>query len=425
MSFDKQNFISNPNFKFQEYPAQLRECLGTTYTYDVYKSKEGKTILITPYWNIDKQCNTEGDPSVGLENYHFISLIDLSNNKEITTLVGHRDRVVTCRFFEDPFNGKQYLISADRKYQVKVWDLTDKGKIIFDKHVENYDNFIYSLLMIFDKTTIYVVVSTLGSGETCVYKIGDDQFIKKLNDTKDLNIYYLDYWYEEKDENENPEHHIIQLGKSNILITQLNKDKNAVIKVNEEKYANILCGMVFQKGGYDLLITSSTRGFIQLINLKEKDDNKRVLWSKEYPDVFFYNFVRWNDKYLLLYEALQRRILIFDTEVENINTPYKIVSKVLCPEMYFDRFIRKVDHPKYGESILSVGIDWRVKLYTNRNIVKEEKKEEKEEKEENKEGKNEEPTNETFSARAAPPAAICRADHHSISFVKIQTKGLM
>ena len=51
--------------------------------------------------------------------------------------------------------------------------------------------------------------------------------------------------------------------------------------------------------------------------------------------------------------------------------------------MYFDRFIRKVDHPVYGESILSVGIDWKVKLYTNRNIIKEEEKGEK--KEENKE----------------------------------------
>ena len=61
MSFDKQNFVTNPNFKFRENPAELRECLGTTFTYDVYKDKQGRTILITPYWNIDKQCNTEGD----------------------------------------------------------------------------------------------------------------------------------------------------------------------------------------------------------------------------------------------------------------------------------------------------------------------------------------------------------------------------
>ena len=384
MSFDQQNFVSNPNFKFREYPSTLRECLGTTFTYDVYKNKQGQTILITPYFNIDKQCNTEGDPSVGLENYHYISLIDLSNNQEIRKLVGHRDRIVTCRFFEDPYTGKQYLVSADRKYQVKVWDLTADGKKIFDKQVEEkYDNFIYSVLMVFEKDTFYVIVSTLGNGETCVYNISNEQNIRKLKETRELNIYYLDYWFEESDENGKPEHHIIQLGKSNILVSQLNKDTNYVIKVEDEKFANILCGMVFKKGDKDLLIASSTRGYIQVIDLKAKEEAKRVVYKQNYPDVFFYNFVRWNEKYILLYEALQRRILILDSDNE-----YKIVSKVLCPEMYFDRFIRKVDHPLYGESILSVGIDWKIKLYTNRNIIKEEEKGEKAE-EKNEEEKKE------------------------------------
>ena len=388
MSFDKQNFKTNPNFKFRENPAELRECLGTTYTYDVYKDKQGRAILITPYWNINKQCNTEGDPSVGLEKYHYISLIDLSNNEEIQTLVGHTDRVVTCRFFEDPFTKKHYLISADRKYKVKVWDLTDNGKIVFDKELkEGYDNFIYSVLMIFEQNKIYVVTSTLGSGETNVFVIGSDEAPKKLKDTKDLNIYYLDYWFEEKDADGNSEHHIIQCGKNKILISQLKKDSNYEI-ATEEKYANNLCGMVYKKGDKDLLITSATRGLIEIIDLKERKELQKI----EHSDVFFYNFVRWNDQYILLYEAMQRRILVLDTD-----NNYKVVSKVLCPEMYYDRFIRKVDHPKYGESILSVGIDWKVKLYTNRNIVKEEVKEEEKEGEkgenkiqENKEEKTEE-----------------------------------
>ena len=295
MSFDKQNFKTNPNFKFRESPADLRECLGTTYTYDVYKDKQGRVILITPYWNINEQCNKEGDPSVGLEKYHYISLIDLSNNEEIQTLVGHTDRVVTCRFFEDPFTGKQYLISADRKYKVKVWDLTDNGKIVFDKELkEGYDNFIYSVLMIFEQNKIYVVTSTLGSGETNVFVIGSDEAPKKLKDTKDLNIYYLDYWFEEKDADGNSEHHIIQCGKNKILISQLKKDSNYEI-ATEEKYANNLCGMVYKKGDKDLLITSATRGLIEIIDLKERKELQKI----EHSDVFFYNFVKYTDHSIL------------------------------------------------------------------------------------------------------------------------------
>jgi len=265
------------------------------------------------------------------------------------------------------------------------------GKTIFDKQVEiKYDNFIYSVLMIFEIGKIYAVVSTLGSGETVVYTIGSEQPGMQLKDTKDINIYYLDYYKKELD-NGDIEHNIIQLGKNNIIVTKLNKDltneSNYVIKVQEENFANILCGMVFTKNNKDLLITSSTRGLILVIDLNSTQDppeNRIIKRLADFTDVFFYNFVRWNDKYILLYEALQRRILVLDTDND-----YNIVSKVLCPEMYFDRFIRKVYHPIYGESILSVGIDWKIKLFTNRNIIKEEEKADKKEEEKKEEIKDE------------------------------------
>ena len=53
-----------------------------------------------------------------------------------------------------------------------------------------------------------------------------------------------------------------------------------------------------------------------------------------------------NDQYVLLNDCLQRRILVLD-----INDKFNIKSKVLCPKMYFDRFMKKEDHPLYRESI--------------------------------------------------------------------------
>ena len=41
--------------------------------------------------------------------------------------------------------------------------------------------------------------------------------------------------------------------------------------------------------------------------------------------------------------------------------------------MHFEKFIKKVEHPKYGESILSVGIDFKIKLFINRNIIQNKK----------------------------------------------------
>ena len=62
-------------------------------------------------------------------------------------------------------------------------------------------------------------------------------------------------------------------------------------------------------------------------------------------------------------DSFEKKIFVID-----INDNYKVKSKVLCPKMHFERFMRKIDHPLYGESILSVGIDWKIKLFINRNI---------------------------------------------------------
>ena len=106
---------------------------------------------------------------------------------------------------------------------------------------------------------------------------------------------------------------------------------------------------------------SATYGLVLVVDLETKTKVKEILMD----DVHLYSFVRWNDHYLLLNDCLQRRVIVFD-----MLNDYKIKSKVLCPEMYFERFIKKVNHPKYGESLLSVGIDWTIKLFVNRNIIK-------------------------------------------------------
>ena len=229
--------------------------------------------------------------------------------------------------------------------------------------------------MFFDENKIYVVTSTLGNGETLIYTVGDKAEPTKIEYTKDTSVYYLDYWNEKKDDGK-LYHYIIQLVKNSVIIHSFTEGKEIQRFDTGEKYANNLCGMVYKKNGKDLLITSATRGLIQVIDL----ESKKLLWSKEYNDVFFYNFVKWNENIILLYDAFQRRIFVLDTNTEG-NQAYKIISKVLCPEMFYDKFIKKVNHPVYGESLLSIGVDWRIKLWVNRNVVvddvKEEEKKEK------------------------------------------------
>ena len=343
MSFDAIPFKSNPNFKFKEIVVEKTECLASSYQFDCYKAKDGETYLISPYWDID-----HADKPV-----HHISLINLRTKEVYKKLEGHKDRVLCARYYKDPYTQKDYLISCDRKYKFIVWDLSEDGKNIFEKE-EKYESFIYSVILMFEPDKMYAVTSTLANGDSFVHCIKDGSRTE-LKDTKDLFVYFMTYWWDEK----NKEHNIISCGKNKILISQFNAKTNYSV-TTDDKHPYNLGGMVYKNKDKDYLITSATYGLIKVIDLQAKKDIKTITFE----DVFLYSFVKWNDRYLLVNDCLQRRILVLDID------DFTVKSKVLCPEMYFDRFIKKVEHPLYGESIMSVGIDWKIKLFVNRNITK-------------------------------------------------------
>ena len=348
MSFDLVNFKSNPNFKFKEYVKEKSECLASTCQFDCYKD-EGETFLISPYFDIGNIPKRE----------HHISVINLRTNEVKYTLNEHKDRILNARYFQDPYTKKHYLISSDRKGHVIVWDLSDNGKIIYDETFK-YESFIYSVLLFFEENNIiYAVISTLGSGETWVVNINEKDKKVQLKNSKDLNVYFLTYWFDESKK----EHNIISCAKNKIVIDEYKSGAQKEFKTDDKHQYN-LAGIVIKKddGKKNYLITSATYGLIKVIDL----DTKAELYNYTYDEVFFYCFVKWNDQYVLLNDCLQRRILVLD-----INDKFNIKSKVLCPKMYFDRFMKKVDHPLYGESILTVGIDWKIKLFINRNIRRE------------------------------------------------------
>ena len=353
MSFESEDFTSNPNFKFKEIVVEKTECLGGSFQFDTYRDSNGEVYLISPYWDIDNLDKPE--------TQHYLSIINLKNQKVEMKLTGHKDRVITARYFQNPYTKKNYLISADRKCRVIVWDLSDNGKQIYNHDDIRYESFIYSVLLFFEPNDkIYAVISTLVSGESWVIPLDNPKNKKELKDTKELNVYFMTYWWDD----DKKQHNIISCGKNKIQINQFKADTNTnecYSFQTDDKHPYNLGGMVYKNKGKDYLITSATYGLIKIIDLQTRTESKSITFE----DVFLYSFVRWNDQYILLNDALQRRILVIDMDDD-----YKIKSKVLCPEMYFERFIRKVDHPIYGESILCVGIDWKIKLFVNRNITR-------------------------------------------------------
>ena len=255
---------------------------------------------------------------------------------------------------------KNYIISADRKYNVIVWDLDDYSKK-FETEIK-YEGFIYSCYLIFEGKEMWAVTSSIGSnGVTKVFNV-ETKECKEINESKNLNVYYLDHWYNEKAESNDEKHVIIQCAKNKVLFSNYPKNTSYHTISTDDKNPYILTGRVFKNQDKDMFVFAASYGLIQFIDLETKTMVQSYDLNSE--DVHLCGFVRWNDTYLLLNDCSQRRIIVFDM-LDN----YKIKSKVVSPSMKFEKFIKKVNHPLYGESLLSLGIDWALKLYTTRDLV--------------------------------------------------------
>ena len=230
----------------------------------------------------------------------------------------------------------------------------------------DYDAFIYSCLLIFDEDQDRMFAVASSVSQTNITKIVDCQTknISEIQDTKDTNVYYLDCWKNTNPQDNSENYIIIQCGKGKIIMTTFPGKKNYHVVETGENNPYVSGGLVFKNKDKELFAASSTYGMVQIINLETKETE----FSIKLDDVHLYSFTKWNDYYLLLGDCLQKRIIVFDLE-----DGYQIKSKVLCPEMHFEKFIKKVEHPKYGESILTVGIDFKIKLFINRNIIKDKK----------------------------------------------------
>jgi len=331
--------IIAPKFKFKEYIYEKAECFSSSQQFDCYKNKKGEIILIMVYFDIDRP----GD------RIHDILFISLNDNKVIKKLEEHKDRVLIVRYFQEPNSKKNYLISADRRQIVMVWDLDDFCKI-FETEM-NYISFIYGALLISYLNNIYAIVSTLGEGSTKIFNLKDKSKVIKINNTKNLPIYYLTYWYNKKSN----QLIIIQCGKMLILMTEFPNNKVYDTLNTGEKYPYNLGGLVFKNEERDFLAISSSFGLITIYDLEQKKIMLKILFGK----AFLYNIIKWNDNYLFALDSLNKQIINFNIK----DNDFKQEDEIQLPELYIDRFIKKVNHPIYGESLLTIGNDWKIKLF--------------------------------------------------------------
>jgi len=356
MFFEEENFSSPPNFKYEETISKESDCLSNCNTFDLYNEKNNDIILITP-------CI---DP-INFNNEEFnINLINLNNNEITKKLSGHKDRILSVKLFQNPKTKNIYLLSIDKGHNIIIWDIEKNFQKIFEKKFEyELNTFIYSALIIFGESNTWVVASSISEkNKTLVIDMSDmnkrENFVE-IKESENIPIYCLLYWFNKNEENEKDKHNIIQCGKNRILITQFpgNTTYYSIIQNPIKYYSGCI---IYQLKEKDYLAISSCSGAIIIFDLEEKNIVKNFDIS---GGVHLFSFIKWNENYLMVIDTRNKKLIIMD-----MTNNYKIVSRNYLPELGIGVYMKKLRHPKYGESVLISGKDWTIKLFTLKGVMR-------------------------------------------------------
>jgi len=344
-------YINKIDYKFINEPKNLKYKLDVTDTNDFY----GYNIFEV---FISYKDNKEYLVSKNINNFN-LDVFSLLNIKKIFSLEGHKNRVITIRYFINNSNYNEYLISADNNGLVIIWDITNEYNIIYQIDTyyitdEDNDTNINSCLLLFIKNNNYIITSTGNISDdnnksaTKVYSLDDGKFIKYINNTKDLKVCYLLYWYN----NRNYKHYIIHLAYKKIIINNLLEGElySELIKP-EDKHVS---GLIYNKDNNDYLCSSSENGYINIWDLY----NKNLFKVINTYNCFLMHIIEWNSKYIIVGDYKNKSFIIIDIE------KYEIICDIQSNHTQELKTIKKLYHPIYGESLLSASRDKKIKLWS-------------------------------------------------------------
>ena len=344
-------YLNKINYIFKKEPQNLKYQLNITDSntsagwndiFEIFVSyKDNKEYLISP----------------NIHNYN-LDIFDLLDNKKIKSLKEHDNNIRSIRYFinKNSPNYNEYLISADDNKIVIIWDITDNYNIKYQIDTQ-YGHNIYSCLLVFphNLNDNYIITSTyyesdnIDNSSTKVYSLNNNKYIKYIENTNNLAVYYLLSWYNKK----NNKYYLIQFSYKKIIINNFIEDELYTELVKEPE-DNHFSGFIYNKDDNDYLYASSSIGYINIWDLY----NKKIFKVIYINNCKLAHIIQWNNKFILVADYNNKSFKIVDIEkykfISDINGQH--IDKVVC--------VKKLYHPVYGESLLSAGRDKTIKLWT-------------------------------------------------------------
>ena len=331
INFEK---ITSFPYKFYFYKDLIQENLGLCSTFITFKSIN--KILTLVYITDD---------------YSIISY-DIVKNKQLNIIKNPQKDICNLQYCLDNKNKRDLVLSQSCYNNIKIWDINNYKCILNLKDLElNYVSISKVCFMNY-KNNIYIILSSTSfSDPTCKLFDLSGKLIKKIDFDSNIN-YIITY----KDD---------ELSKFYILISTPNMIKS--YNYDEGKiyhnYLNIQKSYI-----YNLIVVNKDRIW-EPTHLFGNYGNYAIIWNfntgEMLNNVYFNgninNICLWNNQFLIAID-------------ENLNENKDIISlldvstgklkkNLITSENCKFSMISKIEHPDYGEGLVILTQDHKIKLF--------------------------------------------------------------
>ena len=341
---------NNPqNLKLKQDIVTTNTKGGLNDIFEVFTSLKDKTLFLV-------------SPNKNNFNLDLITLID---NKLKISLKGHLKKVTNVRYFLNIFTNEDYLISSDESGIVNLWDISNNYSKKYSIDT-NYNDIIYSCLLVFTNNENfessnndnkgYIITSTYGISDenekssTKIYSMENNgEFMNYFSNTNNNSIYYLLSWFNKK----NNKYYIIQFSHMKIFVNNLLEEELYAELTQEQKLSHY-SGFIYEiDENKCYLFSSSKNGFINVWNLYKKN----LVHNINVNGSILCHIIQWDDKYAIVADYNGKSFKIIDIQ------SYYIVKDINGGHNKEVKTIKKINHPIYGDSLLSAGNDYTIKLW--------------------------------------------------------------
>ena len=344
-----------PNFFFQEEVISYCDCVcGLNESFDVFKSiKNNKHYLI-----------------ISNKDNNNIEIIDLISKEIIKSIEGNA-KYIYLKYYLNQRNSKEYLITANIKSVVKIISITDNYDLIasinFPKEFKNTWNFlncaiIFNIQINSRKLDILLVSSRARYQEeypTKIYNLANGQFLKDINNTEKNKTRFIIPWFNEY----KGLYYLVECCENLLIIINILHNE-IYAKLDEERFKIYSSGFVHKKNHIDYLFVSNSSSEIKIWNLMNKELVKLIKVSEKYDNRRLYGLLFWNERYLLVNDDTNKTIKVIDLKQNNVVSQIKNLHKGSV------RCLKRINHPEYGECLLTGGDDQKIKLWKIPILVK-------------------------------------------------------